>query len=162
MAKDKKNGVSIADVNSQNLDESLKSANLMDQEVIDMAMAKMDKEEKERKADEYTRKVKKANYQNFRCHIDFKFLEESSEIEKDMLKQQKAELDKLTKGEITPVMYEDNVAKIGKEGNKKINELADTKRGRTRELQKQYGEWYCLSWDDPFLRANAAIREALR
>ena len=159
---DKKGGIKIADVTSANLDESLKNANTMDQEVLDMATEKMEKEEKERRADELMRKIKKANYQNFRCHIDFKYSEETADVLKGMLKDQKAEMDKLTKGEITPVQYEDAIAKIGKDGTKKINDCADARRTRIRELQKTYGEWYGMSWDDIFVRANSAIREGAR
>lgn len=159
---DKKGGLKIAEVSSDNLDAKLKEANVMDQEVLDMATEKMEKEEKERRADELMRKIKKANYQNFRQHIDFKYYEECSNVEKDMMKEQKEALDKLTKGEITPVEYEDTFAKIGKEGTKKIKECADKRRGRIRELQKQYGEWYGLSWDDPYRMANAAIIDGVR
>lgn len=162
MAKTKNDSkLGIAEVNTQNLDESLKNANKMDEEVLNMATEKMEKEEKERRADELIRKLKKANYQNFRMHIDFKYLDEAAEVEKEMLKLQKAELDKLIKAEITPVEYEDALTKIGSDGNKKIDGLADVRRNRIRELQKQYGEWYSLSWDDPFIRANQKIRNAL-
>lgn len=162
MAKNKENSkLGIAELNAQNLDESLKNANKMDEEILNMATEKMEKEEKERLADELMRKLKKANYQNFRIHIDFKYLDEAAEAEKEMLKLQKAELDKFTKGEITPVEYEDALTKIGSDGNNKIDKLADVRRNRIRELQKKYGEWYSLSWDDPFIRANAKIRSAL-
>lgn len=162
MAKTKENSkLGIAEVNAQNLDESLKNANKMDEEILNMATEKMEKEEKERRADELLRKLKKANYQNFRMHIDFKYLDEAAEAEKEMLKSQKEELDKLVKGEITPVEYEDALTKIGSDGNKKIDNLADVRRNRIRELQKKYGEWYSFSWDDPFTRANAKIRSAL-
>lgn len=160
MAKDNKKGnQTVAEVNSSNLDESLKNANKIDQEILTMATDKLDKEDKERRADEIARKIKKANYQNFRCHIDFKYFEECADIEKDMLKKQKEQLDKLTSGQISAVEYEDEFAKIGKEGTKSINDRADARRTRIRELQKQYGEWYGMSWDDPFVRANRAIRE---
>lgn len=163
MAKtDKKGGLSIADVTTANLDEKLKSTNTMDQEVLEMATANLEKEEKERRADELMRKIKKANYQNMHCHIDFKYQEECADVLKEMLKNQKEELDKMTKGESTAVEYEDALAKISKEGTKKINENADKRRTRLRELQKGYGEWYGMSWDDPFVRANAAIREGAR
>lgn len=162
MAKTKNDSkLGIAEVNAQNLDESLKNANKMDEEVLNMATEKMEKEEKERRADELLRKIKKANYQNFRMHIDFKYLDEAAEAEKEMLKSQKEELDKLVKGEITPVEYEDALTKIGNDGNKKIDGLADIRRNRIRELQRKYGEWYSLSWDDPFIRANQKIRNAL-
>lgn len=162
MAKNKENNkLGITEVNAQNLDESLKNANKMDEEILNMATEKMEKEEKERRADELLRKLKKANYQNFRMHIDFKYLDEAAEVEKEMLKSQKEELDKLVKGETTPVEYEDALTKIGNDGNKKIDGLADVRRNRIRELQKQYGEWYSLSWDDPFIRANDKIRRAL-
>ena len=159
---EKKGGLKIADVTSANLDAQLKEANTMDQEVLDMATEKMEKEEKERRADELMRKIKKANYQNFRAHIDFKYFEECADIQKDMLKKQKDELDKLTKGEITPVEYEDAFAKIGKEGTKQIKDCSENRRGRIRELQKKYGEWYGLSWDDPYRMANAAIIDGVR
>lgn len=163
MAKEtKKSSMSIADVNSSNLDESLKNANKMDQEVLEMATEKMEKEEKERRADELMRKIKKANYQNLRCHIDFKYNEECADAMKEMLKSQKAEMDKLQKGEITPTEYEDAMKKIASDGTKKIGECADKRRGRIRELQKTYGEWYGMNWDDPYVRANAAFREGAR
>lgn len=162
MAKNKENSkLGIAEVNAQNLDESLKNANKMDEEILAIATEKMAKEEKDRRAEELMRKLKKANYQNLRIHIDFKYLDEAADVEKEMLKSQKEELDKLVKGEITPVEYEDALTKIGNDGNKKIDGLADVRRNRIRELQKQYGEWYSLSWDDPFIRANAKIRSAL-
>jgi hypothetical protein len=159
---EKKGGLKIAEVTSDNLDAKLKEANTMDQEVLDMATEKMEKEEKERRAEELMRKIKKANYQNFRQHIDFKYYDECANVEKDMMKEQKDALDKLTKGEITPVEYEDIYAKIGKDGTKKIKDCADKRRGRIRELQKQYGEWYGLSWDDPYRMANAAIIDGVR
>lgn len=159
---EKKGGLKIVDVNSENLDAKLKEANVMDQEVLDMATEKMEKEEKERRAEELMRKIKKANYQNLRCHIDFKYYEECNLAEKEMMKQQKEELDKLMKGEITPVEYEDAFAKIAKDGTKKIKDCADKRRGRIRELQKQYGEWYGMSWDDPYRMANAAIIDGVR
>ncbi len=163
MAKnEKKGGLGIADVTTANLDEKLKSTNIMDQEVLEMATASLEKEEKERRADELMRKIKKANYQNMHCHIDFKYQEDCAEVLKDMLKKQKAEMDKMTKGEITAVEYEDALAKISKEGNKAIKDNADNRRKRLRELQKAYGEWYGLSWDDPFVQANAAIRDGAR
>lgn len=164
MAKnnDKKGGLSIADVTTANLDEKLKSTNTMDQEVLEMATANLEKEEKERRADELMRKIKKANYQNIHCHIDFKYQEDCADALKEMLKSQKAELEKVMKGESTAVEYEDALAKISKEGTKKINDNADKRRTRLRELQKSYGEWYGMSWDDPFVRANAAIREGAR
>lgn len=163
MAKEnKKGGLGIADVTTANLDEKLKSTNVMDQEVLEMATANLEKEEKERRADDLMRKIKKANYQNMHCHIDFKYQEDCAEVLKDMLKKQKAEMDKMTKGEITAVEYEDALAKISKEGNKTIKDNADKRRTRLRELQKAYGEWYGMSWDDPFVQANAAIREGAR
>jgi hypothetical protein len=79
-----------------------------------------------------------------------------------MMKEQKDAMDKLTGGEITPVEYEDIYAKIGKDGTKEIKDRADKRRGRIRELQKQYGEWYGLSWDDPYRMANAAIIDGVR
>lgn len=163
MAKEtKKTGIGIAEVTSSNLDESLKNANKMDQEVLEMATSKMEKEEKERKADELMRKIKKANYQNFRQHIDFKYNEETADIEKEALKEQKAKMDALMKGEITPVEYDKSVEDICAEATKKIKKAGDERRGRIKELQNQYGEWYGLRWDDPFLMMNEAIRNNAR
>lgn len=159
MAKENKNGKSIAEVTTANLDEALKNVNKMDEEVLNMATERLEKEEKERRADELMRKIKKANYQNLHCHIDFKYMEDAAEAEKEMLKKQKEQLEKLKKGEITAVEYEDEFQKICKDGTKAINEAADKRRTRLRELQKQYGEWYGMSWDDPYLRANRAIRD---
>lgn len=159
MAKENKNGKSIAEVTTANLDETLKNVNKMDEEVLNMATERLEKEEKERRADELMRKIKKANYQNLHCHIDFKYMEDAAEAEKEMLKKQKEQLEKLKKGEITAVEYEDEFQKICKDGTKVINDAADKRRTRLRELQKQYGEWYGMSWDDPYLRANRAIRD---
>ena len=48
MAKNGKNGgLGIADVTTANLDEKLKSTNTMDQEVLEMATANLEKEEKD-------------------------------------------------------------------------------------------------------------------
>jgi hypothetical protein len=163
MAKEtKKTGIGIAEVTSSNLDECLKNANKMDQEVLEMATSKMEKEEKERKADELMRKIKKANYQNFRLHIDFKYNEETSDIEKEALKEQKTRVDALMTGEITPVEYDKAVEDICTEATKKIKKAGDERRGRIKELQNRYGEWYGLRWDDPFLMINEAIRSNAR
>ena len=163
MAKEaKKGGIAIADVTSSNLDESLKNANKMDQEVLEMATEKMEKEEKERKADELMRKIKKANYQNLRLHIDFKYNEETSDIEKQALKDQKVKMESMQKGEITPVEYDKAVEDLCTEATKKIKKAGEERRGRIKELQNTYGEWYGLRWDDPFLMMNEAIRNNAR
>lgn len=159
MAKNEKKTISIADVNTANLDEKLKDANKMDQEILDMATEKMDKEEKERKADQLMRAIKKANYQNMRCHIDFKYMEDAAEAEKDVLKKTKESLENLMAGKITVEEYKDSVNEMCKEAGKKIDDAGEKRRKRIAELQSKYGEWYGLSWDDPFLRLSRKIRD---
>lgn len=159
---EKKGGIGIAEVTSSNLDESLKNANKMDQDVLDMATEKMEKEEKERRADELMRKIKKANYQNLRMHIDFKYTEETTDIQKEALKAQKVQMDEMKAGKITPTEYDTEIEKICSEATKKIKKAGDERRGRIKELQHTYGDWYGLRWDDPFLMMSDAVRNNAR
>lgn len=159
MAKENKKTISIADVNTANLDEKLKEANKMDQEVLDMATEKMDKEEKERKADQLMRAIKKANYQNMRCHIDFKYMEDAASAEKEVLKKTKESLESLMAGKITVEEHKDAVNDMCKEAGDAVEKAGTKRRKRIAELQSKYGDWYGLSWDDPFLRLSRKIRD---
>lgn len=162
MAKDNKKPVSIMDVDSSNLDEVLKNANTVDDEILKMAEEKISKEEKEEKADQLARMSKKAAYTNLKAHIEFKYTEECEDAYKDCMKKSKDLMEKLKKGELTPVAYGDELEKLIDDAIKAVDTAGKERRRRNKELTDKYTTYYSYNWDNPFNRLNRAIENNKR
>jgi hypothetical protein len=168
MAKEVKKGI-IEMLNGENVnvEEALKNANAMDQEVLEMAQNKMKEEEKKEKADQLIRMSKRAGWTNLRFLIEKRYTKECDEIESSLLKESKNLLDCLSKGEkdkkpFTPTMYEQELDKITDESIKKIAEAGKKRREAMKELDNSYVAYYCYGWGNPFQRINRAIEDNKR
>lgn len=150
-----------------NVDEALKNANAMDQEVLEMAQNKMKEEEKKEKADQLIRMSKRAGWTNLRFLIEKRYTKECDEIESALLKESKNLLDCLSNGEkdkkpFTPTMYEQELDRITDESIKKIAEAGKKRREAMKELDASYVSYYCWGWANPFQRINRAIEDNKR
>ena len=164
---DKKSIMDMLNGENINVEEALKSANSMDDEIRQMAETKMKDEEKKEKADQLVRMSKRAGWTNLRFLIEKRYTKECDDIESGLLKESKNLLECLTKGEkdkkpFTPVMYEQELDKITDDSIKKISEAGKKRREAMRELDNSYVGYYCYGWSNPFQRINRAIEDNKR
>lgn len=170
MAKETKTGKSIMDMlngENVNVEDALKSANSMDDEIRQMAETKMKDEEKKEKADQLIRMSKRAGWTNLRFLIEKRYTKKCDDIESDLLKESKNLLDCLAKGEkdkkpFTPTMYEQELDKLINDSIKKIEEAGKDMRSQKKELDSSYVGYYCYGWSNPFQRINRAIEDNKR
>jgi hypothetical protein len=165
MAKETKKGI-MEMLNGENLnvEEALKNANAMDQEVLEMAQNKMKEEEKKEKADELIRITKRAVYTNIRLKIDAKYTKDTKEV-MDAARNKSLELlNDLKEGKLTPSQYESELEKMIDEQIKKVQECGKSRRDDMNELINSYvsSGYYSFSWSNPFNRLNRAIEDNKR
>lgn len=156
--KDKKATATIAAVNEENFDEQIKNVNTFNEEILAMATEKMDKEEKERRADQLARMSRKATYINLRSVAQSKYTKECMNIMSECRDKTKGLLEDLKAGKITPVEYDDKLDEVIKDATKSIETKGKELRRRKTELEDAFPGYWSYSWNNPFERLNAAMR----
>lgn len=168
MAKETKKGImEMLNDENINVDEALKSANSMDDEIRKMAEDKMKDEEKKEKADQLVRMSKRAGWTNLRFLIEKRYAKKCDDIEGELLKESKNLLECLSKGEkdkkpFTPTMYEKELDEIINSSIKKIEAAGKEMRAQKKELDASYVGYYYCGWGNPFQRVNHAIEDNKR
>lgn len=161
MAKENKKSttMSIVDVNEDNFDEQISNVGKFTDEEIALANETEAKEIQERKAREFNSAKHKASYQKMRLVADCVYAKKTMEIQKEAMKIVDSEFEKIKKGEIDLVDFEEASEKAIDEAVKKVNEFGKKRRTDLEKLRAQYPNHWSYSWDNPFQRLNRAIQD---
>lgn len=158
MAKENKK-VSIVDINEENFEQNVNNIGKYTEEEMALANETDAKEIKERKAREFNQAKHKAAYQKMRLVADCIYAKKCMEAQKKAMKAVDAEFEKIQKGEIDLVDFENAREKAIDEAVKEVKELGKARRETLQKLQAQYPNYYNYSWDNPFQRLNRAIED---
>lgn len=160
--KENKKTIGLLDVNEDNFEQSLDNVGKFGQDVIDLATEKAEKEEKERKAREFNSIKDKAAYQKLRLVADCQYSKKAMEIQKEAMKAVDALFERVAKGEMDAVDFDEAREKAIDESIKKVNELGKKRRTNLEKLRNGYPGHWSYSWDNPFQRLNRAIEDNKR
>ena len=154
--------VSVKDIDETNFEEHVNNIGKYTAEEIALAAENEAKEIRERKADDFNRAKFKASYQKMRIVADCVYAKKTMEIQKEAMKEIDTLFEKIQKGEIDLVDFEEARDKAIEEAVKKVNERGKERRTTIAKLQNQYPSHWSYSWDNPFQRLNRAIEDNKR
>ena len=160
--KETKKNVGIIDINEENFEQHVNSVGKFTAEEIALANEQDTKEIKERKAREFNSAKYKASYQKMRIVSDCVYAKKTMETQKEAMKKIDALFEKIQKGEIDLVDFDEEREKAIDEAVKKVNELGKERRKTVKKLQDQYPNHWSYAWDNPFQRLNRAIEDNKR
>lgn len=165
MAKENKKGAapfSVANIDENNFEEHVDNVGKFTEEEIALADETDAEETKQRKAREFNAAKYKASYQKMRIVADCVYAKKSMDVQKEAMKKVDELFEKIKKGEIDLVDFEEARDKAIDEAVKKVNELGKVRRTTISKLQNQYPNHWSYSWDNPFQRLNRAIEDNKR
>ena len=157
MAKNDKKTITLLDVNEENFDESLKSVNTFGEDIVKAAAEKEEEANKERKIREYNNIKDKAVYLNLSLVARSKYSKKSNDVLAEARNQSKALLERVTKGELTAIDYEEELNKIIDEQVKDVEKAGKQLRKDLENLRNAFPNHWSYNWDNPFQRLNRAI-----
>jgi len=131
----------------ENIEDTIKNENKMDDKALDMAKEQIQKEKDERKANILRNAICKADYINKRELLELRKRRKEENATKAALTKSKELLDNLTSGKITPTEYEKQLGENDREKRKAFSEIDDKHRELVRELRDNYPAYYCYDWE---------------
>lgn len=155
--KNDKKTIGLMDVTEDNFDESLKSVNTFGEDIVKAAAEKEEEANKERKIREYNAIKDKAVYLNMSLVARAKYSKKTNEIIAEARNQSKALLERVTKGELTAVDYEEELNKIIDAQVKEVEKAGKQLRKDLENLRNAFPNHWSYNWDNPFQRLNRAI-----
>lgn len=163
MAKEtKKTTTSVVDINEENFDQFVNNIGKFSDDEVALADEKDAQEIKERKAREFNSIKHEAGYQKGRIVADCVYAKKAMEAQKKCMKAVDELYERIRKGELDRVDYENAREKAIEEAVKEVNDLGKTRRATIEKLKAQYPNHWSYSWDNPFQRLNRAIEDNKR
>lgn len=163
MAKEtKKTTTSVVDINEENFEQLVNNMGKFSDDEVALADEKDAQEIKERKAREFNSIKHEAGYQKGRIVADCVYAKKAMEAQKKAMKKVDELYERIRKGELDRVDYEEARDKAIEEAVKEVNDLGKTRRASIEKLKNQYPNHWSYSWDNPFQRLNRAIEDNKR
>lgn len=150
MAKDKEKKAGVTapvETTEENVMETIRKGNLLDEEVIKLGDEEDNKEEKERKVREYRKAKNKAKYLNYKALLQLRARRREEKATKQWLNDTKEEFDKLKTGELTPSEYEDARREAYKKLQDAMSESSKLLEKEESELRRQFPGYWSYEWD---------------
>lgn len=163
MAKEtKKTTTSVVDINEENFEQLVNNMGKFSDDEVALADEKDAQEIKERKAREFNSIKHEAGYQKGRIVADCVYAKKAMEAQKKAMKKVDELYERIRKGELDRVDYEEARDKAIEDAVKEVNDLGKTRRASIEKLKNQYPNHWTYSWDNPFQRLNRAIEDNKR
>lgn len=134
-------------VTESNIEEQIKSANKMEDDIVKAAEEALQKEKDDKKKQEMKEAIVMAEYINKRELLELRKRREEEKATKTALSATLETLEKLKKGEITPREMDIEMGKIAEDKAKAFNEIDNHHRELLKELQANFPGYYSVEWE---------------
>lgn len=142
------------DITVESIEEQIKSANKMEETIVELAEKEIKEEQDEKKKNDLKRAILQATYINSRELLELKKRRAEEKITKKCLEGTLEALNDLKSGKLTPIEYD-----------KKINDLVTDKRNDfedidnkhielVKELRDNFPNYYSMDWEYNNWKAN--------
>lgn len=133
-------------VTAENVVEQIKSGNKFEIGIADEAIAKIAKDNKERKVEELATAINKADYDEKSCLLGLRKNRALETPTKARLKALDEAIGKLKNGEITPLEYDKERERIKEEHRKAVDSINKEYEEYNRELRNAYPRYWGWDW----------------
>lgn len=144
---EKKDVKKPTELNEENVIDSIKKGNILQEEHVKAAMAEIQKGKDEKKKNEAIELICRADYRNKKELLHLRARRREERITKEILTKTATLKDEVLAGKYTLLEFEALVSKLTDEKNKRFDESDDVYQKELSELKNSYEARYVYYWD---------------
>ena len=144
---EKKDVKKPTELNEENVIDSIKKGNILQEEHVKAAMAEIQKGKDEKKKNEAIELICRADYRNKKELLHLRARRREERITKEILTKTATLKDEVLAGKHTLLEFEALVSKLTDEKNKRFDESDEVYQKELRELKNSYEAQYAYYWD---------------
>ena len=144
---EKKDVKKPTELNEENVIDSIKKGNILQEEHVKAAMAEIQKGKDEKKKNEAIELICRADYRNKKELLHLRARRREECITKEILTKTATLKDEVLAGKYTLLEFEALVSKLTDEKNKRFDESDDVYQKELSELKNSYEARYAYYWN---------------
>lgn len=135
------------DVTVESIEEQIKSANKMEETIVELAEKEIKAEQDEKKKSDLKRAILQATYINSRELLELKKRRAEEKVTKRCLEGTLEALTELKSGKITPLEYDKKINDLVEDKRKDFKEIDDKHVELVKELRDNFPNYYSIDWE---------------
>lgn len=136
-----------SEITVESIEEQIKSANKIEETIVEQAEKEIKEEQDEKKKIELKRAILQATYINSRELLETRKIRAEAKIKKKCLDETLNALTELKTGKITPVEYDKKIKEVVKNKRKEFEEVDKKHQELVRELRDNFPNYYSVEWE---------------
>ena len=142
------------DITVESIEEQIKSANKMEETIVELAEKEIKEEQDAKKKSDLKRAILQATYINSRELLELKKRRAEEKVTKKCLEGTLEALTELKSGKITPLEYDKKINDLVKDKRNDFEEIDDKHVELVKELRDNFPNYYSIDWEYNNWKAN--------
>lgn len=142
------------DITVESIEEQIKSANKMEETIVELAEKEIKEEQDAKKKSDLKRAILQATYINSRELLELKKRRAEEKVTKKCLEGTLEALTELKSGKITPLEYDKKINDLVEDKRKDFKEIDDKHVELVKELRDNFPNYYSIDWEYNNWKAN--------
>lgn len=135
------------DITVESIEEQIKSANKMEETIVELAEKEIKEEQDAKKKSDLKRAILQATYINSRELLELKKRRAEEKVTKRCLEGTLEALTELKSGKITPLEYDKKINDLVEDKRKDFKEIDDKHVELVKELRDNFPNYYSIDWE---------------
>lgn len=142
------------DITVESIEEQIKSANKMEETIVELAEKEIKEEQDAKKKSDLKRAILQATYINSRELLELKKRRAEEKVTKKCLEGTLEALTELKSGKITPLEYDKKINDLVKDKRNDFEEIDNKHVELVKELRDNFPNYYSIDWEYNNWKAN--------
>lgn len=142
------------DITVESIEEQIKSANKMEETIVELAEKEIKEEQDAKKKSDLKRAILQATYINSRELLELKKRRAEEKVTKKCLEGTLEALTELKSGKITPLEYDKKINDLVNDKRNDFKEIDDKHVELVKELRDNFPNYYSIDWEYNNWKAN--------
>lgn len=135
------------DVTVESIEEQIKSANKMEETIVELAEKEIKAEQDEKKKSDLKRAILQATYINSRELLELKKRRAEEKVTKKCLEGTLDALNELKSGKLTPLEYDKKIKDLVKDKRNDFEDIDNKHIELVKELRDNFPNYYSMDWE---------------
>lgn len=135
------------DITVESIEEQIKSANKMEETIVELAEKEIKEEQDAKKKSDLKRAILQATYINSRELLELKKRRAEEKVTKKCLEGTLEALTELKSGKITPLEYDKKINDLVNDKRNDFKEIDDKHVELVKELRDNFPNYYSIDWE---------------
>lgn len=135
------------DITVESIEEQIKSANKMEETIVELAEKEIKEEQDEKKKSDLKRAILQATYINSRELLELKKRRAEEKVTKKCLEGTLEALNELKSGKLTPLEYDKKIKDLVKDKRNDFEDIDNKHIELVKELRDNFPNYYSMDWE---------------